>query len=391
MLRLALLALALASQDRIPEPTRRLEQVAARVERALDVRFDRLPAVRRITRAEAVAHSHAMFERSFPAPQRDARMTLWTELGLLPEDFPFELLTRLSAAPVRALYDSSADVILAGDAWGDDDEGLLFHELVHALQDQEHDAFEHLVEAAGTLTSDELFAWKLLIEGEAHYWTDRVGFEGDREERFRVRARTSEDLVRNVRASQGTFIAALLARTPALLVRLWYEPATRGRYFVHRLVEEGGARAPRRLFDAFDAGARTPTTHALFYPEEETPPHPTLQEAGPTPAPLRAWTLVGRDRIGAFAWQALLEARSGDAEEALRGWRGDRVALYELGEARVCVGTVELDREARAAALAELLRAVWGEGALVVSRGSQVRFAIGERPAELDAGALFRD
>lgn len=272
---------------------------------------------------------------------------VYARLGLVPDTLDLEpLLTRLLLEQVVGFYDPASDTLFVVEGVSDElVEGVLVHEMVHALQDQYVD-LDSLVDASRD-RNDEGMAVQAAIEGHAtavmYEWMLRemMGHDID----ISSLPRLSEQFDTEALGSAGLEMPEL-EQAPAIVREQLLFPYVAGLDFLQ--VRWGGPNG--RVPPLGDALPRT--TEQILHPRRwgapETAAPPPLAFASELPL---GWTEVYRDGMGEADTRLFLREFLPDrdrADAAARGWDGDVYRLIEGpdGEVLVWVSRWDAAREA---------------------------------------------
>jgi hypothetical protein len=270
----------------------------------------------RRSRAELVRYLEAKLDEEMPAEEAREIVEAYALLGLVPADLDLRaVLLGLYTEQVAGYYEpDSTALFVMDDQTGELLEGLLVHELVHALQDQNVD-LDSLTDR--DLGNDRSVAAMTAIEGHAtlvmfEYLTERMlGAPVDVSEipDFAAQMRPA------MNAMQGQFPA--LADAPLVIQESLLFPYLEGTSFVLSLWRGGERVVP--------FGARLPRSTEQVLGASDEPIELTLSAS--------AGTIVRQDVLGRLEVGVLLRERGLDAATA-DGWDGDRYALIESDGAR---------------------------------------------------------
>ncbi|MGD8496644.1 MAG: hypothetical protein PVF05_10665 [Gemmatimonadales bacterium] len=272
---------------------------------------------------------------------------VYARLGLVPDTLDLQpLLTRLLMEQIVGFYDPASDTLFVME--GVDDqlvEGVLVHEMVHALQDQYVD-LDSLVEASRH-RNDEGMAVQAAIEGHAtmvmYEWMlkQMTGRDVD----LSSLPRLSEQFDMDALGSAGIEMPEL-EQAPAIIREQLLFPYVAGLDFLQVRWGSPAGRVPP-LGDAMPH-----TTEQILHPGRwgapETAVPPPLTFAGALPP---GWEEVYRDGMGEEDTRVFLREfldDRGRADAAARGWDGDVYRLVEgpHGEVLVWVSRWDAPREA---------------------------------------------
>ncbi|WP_254273099.1 Hvo_1808 family surface protein [Haloarcula marina] len=273
------------------------------------------------------------------------------------------------------------------------DEGVLVHELTHALQDQVGLLDGVFTASGGLPTADERTAALGLIEGDANYVMDRYEARCQNGTWRCVATRPSNTSASGADVNLGVYLRSI-------------QPYSDGPVFVDRLRERGGWDAVDAAYDAPPV-ATEQTIHPERYPDERP------QELDAETAPDGEWRQFDTETIGeawlyAMFWYQDREYDIPvvDSDQVLatdggpydtynytsvptEGWGNDRLSLYTNGSANGYVWTTQWDSEADAQqfrdAYVQVLRGHGGESV------GESTWRIPEGEAYADAFRVVRD
>lgn len=384
----------------------RADRLAARAEVLLGTRLRARVAAARKDRDAFEKFLRERLEGEFPESRRQALQSLWALLGLMPDRFDLGAgLVALRRTQAGAYYDAQTKrlYVLAAGLPEPVLDGIVFHELVHAIQDQEHDLRRLHQALIGAGNDDAATAWRFLAEGEATFWTQVFMLESmgqtlqeappaARELAFGLaRNYTTPEVVRHIElqaARMGPAVpdlkaaAAQIRTMPPILVRLLCDPYLRGLYAAYRIYEHEGAAGFRRLFRKDPALL---ATRDFLFPDESfrRPRGTSLLRLSALPEALGAdWTKVYEGTLGAFTLHVLFEQERADADAAALAWQGDRAEVWKRGADAFIAGVVDFARDEAAGLFARrlerLFRERWARGGPVRKEpGDGVRLASG--------------
>ena len=337
----------------------RVNRVLRDVERIVQVKNVKQVPGSFVTRADFQKHSEQQFEMLFPQQRLAGTLAMVKALGLVPRAIgDVKTLLKKFNTPAIAYYNAATKKMhFIGDKTSD---GTLFHELVHAVQDQRHDLIKlsRLMATNGTL--DNLVALKFLVEGEATLWTKIYGRKSDKKVKdySDVSARfllggfkplTSKQIVRNLQANsknnpQLLFAAIAMRLAPRIMVRFAYLPYTTGDNAAFYVVKRHGAAGLHKLYQQ----PLLLNSRDMLFAKEVLG-----QQWGIEKVTLKqrdrpdgvAWKMLHRDTLGAFIWHTLLEDKPELANEICAAWSGDTVELWKNKKAERLIGIVSFHNE----------------------------------------------
>jgi hypothetical protein len=301
-------------------------EVELMIARALDVvsSVRRLPA-RAPVRGELIARDaiaarvRADLVRDVPPHALRGQEELLVAFGVVPIDFDYVASTlALLGSELAGFYDPRQKAMfLVGDLGGVELQATLWHELVHALQDQHWDLQSRVAwrEDAGDAQS----AMHALAEGDASSaMMDAILFGSGR---TAIDSASDEKLLRAALALTTTN-----ADVPPILMRSVVAPYLDGLALVHAARRRGG-------WTAVDALWADPphTTEQLLHAEKllaREPAVPVEIPVGPSGGPARP---LYHDVLGEQSVRLLFEEwlPHRTAVQAAAGWAGDRVVVLD--------------------------------------------------------------
>ncbi len=280
---------------------------------------------------------------------------VYARLGLVPADLDLEpLLGRLLLEQVVGFYDPATDTLFVVDGVSPDlVDGVLVHEMVHALQDQYVD-LDSLVRATRE-SNDAGMAVQAALEGHATYvmveWmmAEQLGSVVDLSQAPLL----GETLGDNPLSALGTDMPELES-APAIIRQQLLFPYVAGLDFVQVRWRGQSGRTPP-LGDNLAT-----TTEQVLHPDRfgtdrTRPPAPLRFDRQPP----EEWSDVFQDGLGEFDTRMFLReflpAREA-ADEAAAGWDGDRYRLLEGPSGESLVWISRWDTPADAAQFADAAR-----------------------------------
>lgn len=260
-------------------------------------------------------------------------------LGAAPADLDYlgSMLTLLTTQ-LAGFYDPrEKEMVLLDDLGMEAQQATLWHELVHALQDQHYDLKPLMKWQPGR--GDALSAVQALAEGDAtSAMMDLM---------LLPRGQTALDLPEGMLAGSLGMMEAMpeIASVPRILKRGIVAPYVDGLSFVHARRRAGG-------WAAVDAAWRElPTTsEQILHPEKYSAHEGAEIVPVPPPFPGGPDHVVYRDVLGEEAIRIALEewVPRVTAVDSAAGWSGDIVAVFAAGDRRAVGIRLRYDDEAHA-------------------------------------------
>jgi hypothetical protein len=260
-------------------------------------------------------------------------------LGAVPADHDYLTTILLILGSQLAGYYDPRDkaMFLLDDLGTDGSAATLWHELVHALQDQHYDLRPKLKWSSGR--GDSMSAVQALAEGDATSAMLDV--------MLAPQGQTALDLPEGMLGKSMGVIEALpeLEGVPPILKRSLVAAYADGLTFVNALRAKGG-------FAAVDAAWRDlPTsTEQILHPEKYEKREAPLAVAPPPPPEAGPTSVVFLDVLGEQGlrfvfeeWMPLVAAAS-----SASGWGGDQLAVFADGDRRAVGVHLVLDDEEHA-------------------------------------------
>jgi hypothetical protein len=288
-------------------------------------------------------------------------------LNLTRADFDFfKTVLLLYGTQLAGFYDpKQKEMVLLDDLGVEAQEATLWHELVHALQDQHYDL--HALTKWSAARGDAVSAALSFAEGDAtSAMMDMM---------LLPRGQRALDISEALVAQSMASIESLpeVRDVPSILKRSIVAPYIDGITFAHSLRREGD-------WSRVDQAWRAPpeTTEQLLHPEKYRAREPAEVLPVPQPPPGAPMTLRYHDVLGEQTIRLLLEewVPLDTAKSAASGWAGDHAALFAEGDRRATAIALRYDDEASAARALEAI----ARGALSdpIENATRVRSATAE-------------
>jgi hypothetical protein len=315
-----------------------IAQLLRQVEEQRGLRAVQLPELEALTTSELTLRALSSLGKNTPPALRETYEQLLVRLELAPSGFRWlPAMERALRGRLRAFYDPERrSIVVDRSLVGASRQRALWHELVHALQDQHYGLGERLRAAPDAW--DRQSALHSLAEGDAELLVSELST---------LHAAAADPAWQDV--SQLPPNAD--SEAPSLLLRALSAPYVDGRGFVARLHAGGG-------WAAVDARLATPpaTTQQLLHPEQQGSTRPPL----PIPeAPDSHWQLTYTDLLGEQTLRTVLEGWTSElvAERVAAGWAADRLSSFGSGDGAALVWELRFERSADAHDAAAVIQA----------------------------------
>ncbi len=290
-----------------------------------------------ISRDEMVAYVERDLNDEIPPEVVTASGEILFALGTVPASFDYRRgLLDVMRAELLGFYEPhEKTMFLGGDLHGQELDATLWHELVHALQDQ-HYGLEKLLSFAND-ASDWQGAVHALAEGDAtSAMIDAM---------FAPQGGHAPDLPDSVMDLQSALSSGAVSQVPPILKRSVVAPYVDGLSFVNALRRRGG-------WAAVDAAwKRLPTsTEQLLHLDkydanEGASALPPLAPPNATLSQVTYSDIYGEETLRVL-FEEWMPARA--AREAAAGWGGDRVSSFVGGGATAVAWAIRYDSDSAA-------------------------------------------
>jgi hypothetical protein len=290
-----------------------------------------------ISRDEMVAFVERDLDTQIPPAVVSASGEILFALGTVSASFDYRRgLLDVMRAELLGFYEPHEKTMFLGaDLHGQELDSTLWHELVHALQDQ-HYGLEKLLTFA-----DDAGDWQSAVHALA---------EGDAtsamiDAMFAPKGGHAPDLPDSVMDLQGALSTGAVEQVPAIIKRSVIAPYLDGLSFVNSLRRRGGWAA----VDAAWGRLPTSTEQVLHLEKYDDNEGSSVLPAFEAPASVLVYPTYS-DIYGEETLRVLFEewmpARA--AREAAAGWGGDRVASFSAGSITAVAWAVRYDSDAAA-------------------------------------------
>ncbi len=267
-----------------------------------------------------------LLQKEYPPQKKQAYEKAFRLFGFLPQGADLiETYLNSFMKVVNGLYDPPTQTLYIADWIGvEDQEKALVHELDHALQDQYFGLKAYLDQGADD-TLDEQFARASVMEGEATAIALNDSLE-DRGTDF-TRLVNIADWVRinNLFQEEGD---RAFGKQTALHDVVSF-PYVYGAAFLQKYIKVYGWEGMRYLFRHPPTATHQVMHPETFFPRRRNPVGIEISDLsrGPLPGGVRIWD----NTLGEYGLFLLLRLYlgAGEARQAVAGWQGDRVQVYE--------------------------------------------------------------
>jgi hypothetical protein len=267
-------------------------------------------------------------QAQYPSQTKNVEETAFRTLGLLGQkDDLFFAYLRVFLSMVRGLYDPDTKTLylLEGLSAGEQ-ERVMAHELVHALQDQEW-GLRGLLDGLRELTLDGQFARIALIEGEAE------GLSLD----WRLREQGKDFTQLGDIASwveQGNYLErkglkAIGKRSlSADTINFSY---VYGLTFFQHWVRQKGWKTLDELFRNPPQTTQQIINEEDYYLKRQTFVRVQMDDLSNAEGPLTGYRKVWENSLGEFGWETILQTalENEEAAQIMKGWEGDEIQVYK--------------------------------------------------------------
>ncbi len=290
-----------------------------------------------ISRDQMIARVEHELDAEIPPAVVSASGEILFALGTVPASFDYRKgLLEVMRAELLGFYEPhEKTMFLGGDLHGNELDATLWHELVHALQDQ-HYGLEKLLDF-----SDDAGDW----QGAVHALAEGDATSAMLDAMFAPKGKRAPDLPDSVMDLQGALSTGAVQQVPAIIKRSVVAPYVDGLSFVNALRRRGG-------WPAVDAAwKRLPTsTEQILHLEKyrlNEPPEPLsrFEPSAGGPSKQTYSDIYGEETLR-ILFEEWMPARA--AHEAASGWAGDRVTVFSDGKDTSVGWHIRYDNEAAA-------------------------------------------
>lgn len=290
-----------------------------------------------ISRDEMVQRVEHSLDTEIPPAVVSASGEILFALGTVPVSYDYRggLLAVMRSELLGFYEPREKTMFLGGDLRGQDLDATLWHELVHALQDQHYGLGKMLT------WSDDAGDW----QGALHALAEGDATSAMLDALFADKGMRAPDLPDSMMDLQGALSAGTVLQVPPIVKRSVVAPYMDGLAFVNALRRRGGWAAVAAAWQ------RLPTSteqilHLDKYDAQEPPdPLPALAASPSGPTPLAYSDVYGEETLR-ILFEEWMPARA--AREAAGGWAGDRVSAFSDGALTSVAWHIRYDTDAAA-------------------------------------------
>jgi hypothetical protein len=290
-----------------------------------------------ISRDEMVARVEHSLDTEIPPAVVSASGEILFALGTVPASYDYRRgLLDVMRSELLGFYEPrEKTMFLGGDLRGQELDATLWHELVHALQDQ-HYGLEKLLS-----WSDDAGDW----QGAVHALAEGDATSAMVDGLFAEKGMHAPDLPDSVMDLQGALAAGSVLKVPPIVKRSVVAPYMDGLAFVNALRRRGGWAAVAAAWKRLPASTEQ-ILHLEKYDQNELPePLPALTPSALGPTRVTYSDVYGEETLR-ILFEEWMPARA--AREAASGWAGDRVTSFSDGPVTSVAWRVRYDSEAAA-------------------------------------------
>ncbi|MEI9937011.1 MAG: hypothetical protein WDO69_07285 [Pseudomonadota bacterium] len=292
---------------------------------------------RTISRDEMIARVEHSVDTETPAAVLSASGEILFALGTVPASYDLRRgILDVMRSELLGFYEPREKTMFLGaDLHGQELDATLWHELVHALQDQ-HYGLEKLL-----AWSDDATDW----QGAVHALAEGDATSAMIDALFAEKGMHAPDLPDSVMDIQGALSAGDTLKVPPIVKRSVVAPYIDGLAFVNALRRRGGWAAVAEAWQHLPASTEQ-ILHLDKYDAKEAPePLGALPPGTLGPTRITYSDIYGEENLR-IVFEEWMPARA--AREAASGWAGDRVTSFSEGPVTSVAWHIRYDNEAAA-------------------------------------------
>jgi hypothetical protein len=290
-----------------------------------------------ISRDEMVARVEHSLDTEIPPAVVNASGEILFALGTVPASFDYRRgLLDVMRSELLGFYEPhEKTMFLGGDLHGQELDATLWHELVHALQDQ-HYGLEKLLDF-----SDDAGDW----QGAVHALAEGDATSAMLDAMFAPQGMHAPDLPDSVMDLQGALSVGVVQQVPAIIKRSVVAPYVDGLSFVNGVRRRSGWAGVDAVWKRLPTSTEQILHLDKYYSHE--PPEPLLPLAPNPRGPVQqTYSDVYGEETLRILFEEWMPARA--ARDAASGWAGDRVAAFSDGQLTSVGWRIRYDDEASA-------------------------------------------
>lgn len=290
-----------------------------------------------VSRDEMVERVEHSLDTEIPPAVVRASGEILFALGTVPVSYDYRSgLLMVMRSELLGFYEPrEKTMFLGGDLHGQELDATLWHELVHALQDQHYGLGKMLA------WSDDAGDW----QGALHALAEGDATSAMLDGLFAERGMHAPDLPDSMMDLQGALSAGTVLKVPPIVKRSVVAPYMDGLAFVNALRRRGGWPAVAAAWQRLPVSTEQ-VLHLDKYDSQEAPePLPALPPSASGPNQVSYSDVYGEETLR-ILFEEWMPARA--AREAASGWAGDRVTAFTDGDVTAVAWHIRYDSDAAA-------------------------------------------
>ena len=290
-----------------------------------------------ISRDEMVSRVEHSLDTEIPPAVVGASGEILFALGTVPASFDYRRgLLQVMRSELLGFYEPHEKTMFLGaDLHGQELDATLWHELVHALQDQ-HYGLEKMLDWSND-AGDWQGAVHALAEGDATSAMIDALYAG--------KGMLAPDLPDSVMDLQSALSAGTVQAVPAIIKRSVVAPYVDGLSFVNALRRRGGWPAVAGAWQRLPKSTEQ-VLHLDKYDVQEAPEALPALASGPVGPSSATYSDVYGEETLRVLFEEWMPARA--AHDAASGWAGDRVTTFSDGKLTSVAWHIRYDSEGAA-------------------------------------------
>jgi hypothetical protein len=316
----------LAEQKNQADILQEADSIFAEVSRLRGEPIQRPVAKKFENRAFFRAYYQNLLEVQYPPEKKKKTEKAYSFFGFLPPGADLIQTYLDSFMKVEeGLYDPRTQTLYIAD-WinSKNQEETLAHELTHALQDQ-YFGLEDYLDKGANLSLDEQFARASVMEGEAVAISLNYSLEDKNTDFTQLVNIADWTTLSNLLEAQGK---RAFGHKVALNEAVSF-PYIYGAAFLQKYIKAFGWRGMDYLFKHPPTSTHQVMHPETFFPRRQNPVKVHIEDL--SKGVLAGYEEIWDDTMGEYGLMTLLSRYlpQGEARNSMRGWRGDRVQVYE--------------------------------------------------------------